>query len=103
VRGKLADPQSFGLAKLIGTGQDSVRVGLSVLLALVIESVCCFGLLVIAGGHTSPVAGGEVAAEWIGRWLSDRADPGLDARVSFADLEDDFRTWARTWKAPHID
>jgi hypothetical protein len=31
--GQVADPQSFGLAKLIGTGQDNVRVGLSVLLA----------------------------------------------------------------------
>jgi hypothetical protein len=42
---QLADPQSFGLAKLIGTGQDSVRIGLSVLLALVIESVCCLACL----------------------------------------------------------
>ena len=28
--GQVVDPQSFGLAKLIGTGQDSVRIGLSV-------------------------------------------------------------------------
>ena len=52
--GQLSDPQSFGLAMLLGTGQDVVRVGFSILLALVIESVCCFGLLVLVG-HGSHV------------------------------------------------
>jgi hypothetical protein len=49
--GQIADPQSFGLALVFRVEQDVVRTGLSILLALVIESVCCFGLLVIIGGH----------------------------------------------------
>lgn len=66
--GQIGDPQSFGFAILLGMEQDSVRVGLSVLLALVIESVCCFGLLVIVEGHRD--ASGISLPEWIGRWLT---------------------------------
>jgi hypothetical protein len=46
--GQLAGPQSFGLAKLVGTGQDSVRIDFRVPLALVIGSVRCFGLLALS-------------------------------------------------------
>ena len=57
--GQLAGPQSFGLAKLVGTGQDSVRIDFRVPLARVIGSVRCFGLLALSlvflrGRQTSP-------------------------------------------------
>jgi hypothetical protein len=88
--GQLADLQSFGLAKLIGAGQDSVRVGLSVLLALVIESVCCFGLLVLLGTAAKPVNTEVTLPEWVGWWLSNRAEPHPAARASLSELEADF-------------
>jgi hypothetical protein len=98
-----ADPQSFGFAVLFGVEQDRVRTGLSILLALVVESVCCFGLVVIVGGHPSAKAGeGVTLPEWIGKWLTDRAEPNPTARVSFCELEDDFRRWARSRGAPRF-
>jgi hypothetical protein len=93
--GQLADPQSFGLAKLIATGQDSVRVGLSVLLALVIESVCCFGLPVLLGGTAAKADVDIALPERVGRWLSKRAEPAPGGRCSLADLEADFQRWCR--------
>ena len=101
--GQIGDPQSFGLAMIFGTGQDVVRVGLSILLALVIESVCCFGLLVIVGGHPRQNIVTDVAlAEWFGKWLTERAEPHPEARVSFAELEEDFRGWADGRSAPKL-
>jgi hypothetical protein len=71
--GQIADPQSFVLAVLFGVEQDRVRTALSILLALVVEGVCCFGLLVVVGGHPSGRSGEEITLpEWIGKWLSDR-------------------------------
>lgn len=100
--GQLSDPQSFGLAKLIGTGQDSVRVGLSVLLALVIESVCCFGLLILFGTPATKAAAEVTLPEWIGRWLSDRAEPDPASRASLSELEADFRRWGANRGAPRL-
>jgi hypothetical protein len=99
--GQLADPQSFGLALVFRVEQDVVRTGLSILLALVIESVCCFGLLVIVGGHPRAKAEeGVTLPEWIGKWLADRAEPHPAARVHIAALEEDFRSWAEGRSAP---
>jgi hypothetical protein len=84
--GQLADPQSFGLAKLIGWGQDSVRIGLSVLLALVIESVCCFGFLVLLGGGAPKMQAEVTLPERVGCWLSERAEPAPGRGISFAEL-----------------
>jgi hypothetical protein len=101
--GQIADPQSFGFAVLFGVGQDRVRTGLSILLALVVESVCCFGLLVIVGGHPGATAEEAITVpEWIGKWLTDRAEPQPAARVSFAELEEDFRRWAKGRAAPRL-
>ena len=91
---EIADPQSLGFAIALGLEQNKVRVGLSVLLALVVQSICCFGLLVIMGGHGGSGAADRAPVEpttpeWIGKWLTDRADPDPTARVSF-------RTWRRT-------
>jgi hypothetical protein len=101
--GQVADPQSFGLAKLIGTGQDNVRVGLSVLLALVIESVCCFGLLVLLGGTAAKADTDVALPERVGRWLSERAEPAPGGRCSLADLEADFQRWCRSRGALDCD
>jgi hypothetical protein len=99
--GQIADPQSFGFALLFGVEQDLVRIGLSVLLGLVIKSVCCFGPLVIVGGHPGAVAADEVTLpEWIGKRLTERAEPHSAARVSFAELESDFRRWGQSRGAP---
>ena len=100
--GQLADPQSFGLAKLIGTSQDGVRIGLSVLLALVIESVCCFGLLVLLGTAAKPANTEVTLPEWVGRWLSDRAEPYPAARASLLELAADFRKWSAGRGAPRL-
>jgi hypothetical protein len=101
--GQIADPQSFGFAVLFGVEQDRVRIGLSMLLALVIESVCCFGLLVIVGGHPGAVAAAKVTLpEWIGTWLAERAEPHSATRISFSELEEDFRGWCNSRGAPHL-
>jgi hypothetical protein len=101
--GQLTDPQSFGLATILRTGQDAVRIGLSVLLALVIESVCCFGLLVLLGTPAT-TTGAEVAlAEWVGRWLSEHAEPVPGGRCTLSELEADFRKWCRIRRVPPCD
>lgn len=96
--GQVADPQSYGLAKLIGTGQDSVRVGLSVLLALVIESVCCFGLLVVAGIERAEK---RTPLEWVARF-TDRALPDPRGRITFSDLEVDYQRWSALASVPGL-
>jgi hypothetical protein len=103
--GQLADPQSFGLAQVVRQDQDTVRVGLSILLALVVESVSCFGLLVMAGGTQAETARDDVRVtppEWIGRWLTDRTEPHYPARVSLAELEADFKDWSGRTGAPRL-
>jgi hypothetical protein len=101
--GQIADPQSSGFAVLFGVEQDRVRTALSILLALVVESVCCFGLVVIAGGHSGEKAGeGITLPEWIGKWLTDRAELHPAGRVSFSALEADFREWADGRAAPKL-
>lgn len=101
--GQLADPQSFGLATILGTGQDTIRIALSVLLALVIESVCCFGLLVLLGGSAPATVTEAILAERVGCWLSERAEPVRGRRSSFAELEADFQRWCRSRGAPGCD
>jgi len=39
---------------------------------------------------------------WIGKWLTDRAEPNPAARVSFSVLEADFRRWADARAAPKL-
>jgi hypothetical protein len=101
--GQVADPQSLGLATIFRVRQEAVWVGLSILLALVIESVCCFGLLVIVGGR-EPVRKeiGMTVPEWFGRWLSEQAEPAPASRISFVELEADFQEWARGKGAPKV-
>ena len=101
--GQIADPQSYGLALVFRVEQDVVRTGLSILLALVIESVCCFGLLVIIGGDPRAKAEeGITLPEWIGKWLADRVEPHPTARVHIAALEEDFRSWVEGRSAPKM-
>jgi hypothetical protein len=83
--------------------EDRVRTALSILLAVVVESVCYFGLVVIVGGHPSEKEGeGVTLPEWIGKWLTDRAEPHPGARVNFFTLEADFRRWAMARDAPQV-
>ena len=94
--GQVADAQSAGFARMFQVEQDAARTGLSVLLALVIESVCCFGLLVIASAQ--PVGKrdeGTTLPERLGEWLTERAEPLPGTRIAFSDLEADFRSWVR--------
>jgi hypothetical protein len=102
--GQTADPQSLGFSVVFGVGEDRVRAGLSILMALVIESVCCLGLLVIVGSHAAGVSAGDrvTLPEWIGRWLTERAEPQPAVRTSFAVLEADFREWGRAREAPRL-
>jgi hypothetical protein len=101
--GQIADAQSFGFAVALGIKQDAVRVGLSILLALVVKSVCCFGLLVVSGGHPHPGGAIEMTVpEWFGKWLADRSEPHPSAPVSFSALEADFRSWAEGRSAPKM-
>jgi hypothetical protein len=101
--GQIADPQSFGFELMFGLTQNAVRTMLSILLALVVESVCCFGLLVIIGGQPGRQADAEVTLpEWVGKWLSERVEPKADAQVSFAMLEQDFRRWAPKSGGPRL-
>jgi hypothetical protein len=101
--GQIADPQSLVLAMIFRVEQDLVRVGLAILLALAIESVCCFGLLVIVGGHPGETAGKNITVgEWFGRWLSEQAEPVPAVRTSFAELEADFRRWAAGQIVPQL-
>jgi hypothetical protein len=101
--GLIADPQSFGFAVLFGVEQDRVRTVLSILLALVVENVCCFGLVVIVGARPGQELRERITLpEWFGKWLTDRAEPHLTARVSFSELEADFRGWADARAAPKL-
>jgi hypothetical protein len=101
--GQVADAQSAGFARMFQVEQDVARTGLSVLLALVIESVSCFRLLVIAGAHPDPrMAAGPSLPEWIGEWLTERAEPHPGTRVSFRELEMDFRRWVEGRPAPKL-
>ena len=101
--GHVGDAQSAGFARMFQVEQDVARTGLSVLLALVIESVCCFGLLVIAGAQPDARIGpGPSLPEWIGEWLTERAEPHPGARVSFRVLEADFRRWVEGRSAPKL-
>ena len=101
--GQVADAQSAGFARMFQVERDVAQTGLSVLLALVIESVCCFGLLVIAGAHPDAMIGaGPSLPEWIGEWLTERAEPHPGTRVSFRELETDFRRWVDGRPAPKL-
>jgi hypothetical protein len=101
--GQIADPQSFGFELMFGLEQNVVRTGLSILLALVVESVCCFGLLVMVSEPPHVGLREELSLpEWLGRWLTDRAEPHPDGQVSFAVLEEDFRDWGRGREAPRL-
>jgi hypothetical protein len=101
--GQVADAQSAGFARIFQVEQDVVRTGLSVLLALVIESVCCFGLVVIAGAHPDARMGaGPSLLEWIGEWLTERAEPHPGTRISFRGLEADYRRWVDGRPAPKL-
>jgi len=106
--GQIADPQIHGFEVLLRSQQDTVRIGLSILLALVIEGVCCLGLLVMAGGRLGGRSGkaeidiAMTLAEWMGTWLSERVEPMAGVQVSFAKLEEDFRHWSRGRGAPEL-
>lgn len=99
--GQAGDAQSSALAIVFRTGQGTVQMGLSILLALVIESVCCFGLLVIVGGQRAKDTTLSTP-EWSGKWLSERAEPGEGLRAEYTDLQADFATWARDRGAPRL-
>ena len=70
-------------------------MGLSILLALVNESVCRFGLLVIVGGQERAKHTTLSAPEWFGKWLTERAEPGTGLGAEFSELRADFAAWAR--------
>jgi hypothetical protein len=101
--GQVTDAQSAGFARMFQVERDVAQTGLSVLLALVIESVCCFGLLVIAGAHAEArIGAGPSLPEWIGEWLTERAEPHPGTCVSFSELEADFRRWVEGRPVPKL-
>lgn len=94
--GQVVDPQSFGFARLLRLEQETVRIALSILLSLVVETVSCFGLLVIVGASASANGNGALTPpEWVGRWLTDRAMPDGSSWVRLAELESDFYRWGQ--------
>lgn len=100
--GQIADPQSSGLAGLFGVEQDTVRLGLSVLLSLVVEAVSCFGLLVIVGSGAGAAKEEDTAPERVGRWLTGRVTADPSARITLHELEVDFRRWCEMGQAQAI-
>jgi hypothetical protein len=101
--GQVADAQSAGFARIFRVDQDAARTGLSILLALVIESVCCFGLLVIAGAQPEAKLGEETTPpESVGEWLTERAVPRHGTCITLSELEADFRSWAHARSAPRM-
>ena len=61
------------------------------------------GLLVIAGAHPDTrIGAGPSLPEWIGEWLTERAEPHPGTRVSFSELEADFRRWVDGRPAPKL-